>query len=200
MELIRFKGEIKEKEKRPLLNNFIFGGNCGAAVDGRCASINLKSSVCVCGRQSHNGPLHSWSQPNRLFGHQVSHFMQLRLFLVPPRSRWRSEEEAVEIINHLLKPTVFLHCRYLVERKGMAPQKAIEGVCVVLAIIGSAGISFGFYFSLLVFSAFNDARGHPMERQNYIDGILAINQPKRSGSALSCGCVDLLANEMSLFG
>ena len=48
MELIRFKGEIKEKEKRPLLNNFIFGGNCGAAVDGRCASINLKSSVCVC--------------------------------------------------------------------------------------------------------------------------------------------------------
>jgi hypothetical protein len=47
----------------------------------------------------------------------------------------------------LLKPTVFLHCRYLVERKGMAPQKAIEGVCVVLAIIGFSGISSDFFFS-----------------------------------------------------
>jgi hypothetical protein len=65
----------------------------------------------VCGRQSHNGPLHSWSQPNRLFGHQVSHFMQLRLSAffrrAPDGGVRRKKEEAVEIINHLLKPTVF---------------------------------------------------------------------------------------------
>lgn len=65
---------------------------------------------------------------------------------------------------------VILHCslyRYLIDVMGLSPSKAIEGEHLPL-----------FRGQICRISEFHYARGHPLERQNYIDHLLSLTPPK----------------------
>ncbi|XP_057177180.1 RNA/RNP complex-1-interacting phosphatase [Triplophysa rosa] len=107
-------------------------------------------------------------------GHEVPSDATILSFKKAVRHFLRENEDNDKLIGvhctHGLNRTGYLVCRYLIDVDGMKPRKAID--------------------------LFNESRGHSIERQNYLDDLMA--RPKRSNEGIEepdqepvLGCLSL---------